>query len=300
MRCMNRSTVLGGCWWALCSAVVGLGIYVTPAMAQPTPYNPYAESHDTLPPVAADGTLNWGSFYKSAAIQKAYERLWNLGACRNTNKAITIPVERNKLVINNLPEASFSGRVRMTSGTLAGGMVAFTEGAAIDPAGAVLIAQLHPAGVTQVQVGGRISSAAIRPGMTVRLRSQVNDKGRATDPVRSIDIVTPPVDFKPDPVRSNQVDTIVGTILTNRNRMLLVKVDAGKIRRLVLPLAEDAEVMIVDAAQLDLIGPGDEVEITGRRWSGEGAAGAGTVFASRIVVTKAPIAETLASDSRGP
>jgi hypothetical protein len=46
--------------------------------------------------------------------------------------------------------------------------------------------------------------------------------------------------------------------------------------------------MIVDAAQIDLIAPGDEVEVTGRRWSGEGAMGAGTVFTSRIVVTKAP------------
>jgi hypothetical protein len=50
--------------------------------------------------------------------------------------------------------------------------------------------------------------------------------------------------------------------------------------------------MIVDAAELDLIAPGDEVEITGRRWSGEGAMGAGTVFTSRIVVTKVPLEPT--------
>jgi hypothetical protein len=47
--------------------------------------------------------------------------------------------------------------------------------------------------------------------------------------------------------------------------------------------------MIVDAAEVDLIAPGDEVEITGRRWSGEGAMGAGTVFTSRIIVNKAPL-----------
>ena len=62
-------------------------------MAQPVPYNPYADGHDPLPPVAADGTLHWGPFYKSAAIQKSYERLWSLGACRGTNKAITIRSE---------------------------------------------------------------------------------------------------------------------------------------------------------------------------------------------------------------
>ena len=82
------------------------------------------------------------------------------------------------------------------------------------------------------------------------------------------------------------LDTVVGTVMQNRGKMLLLKVDAGSIRRLSLPLADDAAVMIVDAAQLDLIAPGDEVEITGRRWSGEGGQGAGTVFSSRIVVNK--------------
>lgn len=253
------------------------------------PYNPYADGHDPLPPVAADGTLHWGPFYKSAAIQKTYERLWSLGACRGTNKAITVPVERNKMIIDNLPEESFTGKVRATAGSLAGGMVAFTEGATNDPSAAVLIAQLHPAGVTQVQVGGRTSAAAIKPGMTVRLRAEVDDKGRTAEPIRTIDIVTPPRDFTPDPVRPHQLDTVVGTVVQARNKMIQIKVDAGRIRRLTLPLADDAVVMVVDAAQIDLIAPGDEIEVTGRRWSGEGAMGAGTVFTSRIVVNKASV-----------
>jgi len=271
--------------WAIALSCV----FAAPSQAQPTPYNPYADSQDSLPPVAADGTLHWGPFYKSAAIQKSYERLWSLGACRGTNKAITTPVERNIMVIDNLPEESFSGRVRATTGSLAGGMVAFTEGTRDDSAAAVLIAQLHPAGVTHMQVGGRSSVAAIKPGMTVRLRAQVDHKGRAADPVRSLDIVTPPDDFIPDPVRPGKLDTVVGTVVQVRGGMLLLKVDAGKIRRLSLPIADDAETMIVDAAQLDLVAPGDEVEITGRRWSGEGSMGAGTVFTSRIIVTKMPV-----------
>lgn len=264
-----------------------LGTCAESVMAQP--YNPYADGHDPLPPVAADGTLHWGPFYKSAAIQKSYERLWNLGACRGTNKAITVPVERNKMIIDNLPEESFTGRVRATAGSLAGGMVAFTEGTAVDPSAAVLVAQLHPAGVTHVQVGGRTSAAAIKPGMTVRLRAEVDDKGRASEPIRTIDIVTPPRDFTPDPVRSHQLDTVVGTVVQARSKMIQVRVDAGKIRRITLPLADDAVVMVVDAAQIDLIAPGDEIEVTGRRWSGEGAMGAGTVFTSRIVVNKASV-----------
>ena len=284
-------TPMGPLAWAF----VLMSVFAGSARAQPTPYNPYAETQDALPPVAADGTLHGGPFYKSAAIQKSYERLWSLGACRGTNKAITTPVERNTMVIDNLPEESFSGRVRATAGTLAGGMVAFTEGASDDSTAAVLVAQLHPAGVTHMQVGGRSSASAIKPGMTVRLRAQVDAKGRAADPVRSLDIVTPPEGFIPDPIRPGKLDTVVGTVVQFRGASLLLKVDAGKIRRLALTLADDAEVMIVDAAQLDLIAPGDEVEITGRRWSGEGAMGAGTVFTSRIIVTKVPVDPTTSS-----
>ena len=269
------------------AACLMLGACSAPALAEP--YNPYADGHDPLPPVAADGTLHWGTFYKSAAIQKSYERLWGLGACRGTNKAITVPVERNKMVIDNLPEESFTGRVRATTGSLAGGMVAFTEGASVDPSTAVLIAQLHPAGVTHMQVGGRTSAAAIKPGTTVRLRAKVDDKGRSAEPIRAIEIVTPPRDFTPDPIRGHTLNTVVGTVTHVRDNSLQLRIDAGRIRRLTLTLADDAEVMIVDAAQVDLIAPGDDVEVTGRRWSGAGAMGAGTVFTSRSIVTKSSL-----------
>ena len=264
-----------------------LGACTASVLAEP--YNPYADGHDPLPPVAADGTLHWGTFYKSAAIQKSYERLWGMGACRGTNKAITVPVERNKMVIDNLPEESFTGRVRATTGSLAGGMVAFTEGASVDPSTAVLIAQLHPAGVTHMQVGGRTSAAAIKPGTTVRLRATVDDKGRSAEPIQAIEIVTPPRGFAPDPIRAHTLNTVVGTVTHVRDNTLQLRIDAGRIRRLTLTLADDAEVMIVDAAQVDLIAPGDEVEITGRRWSGEGAMEAGTVFTSRIIVNKSSL-----------
>ena len=269
------------------AACLMLAACSAPALAEP--YNPYADGHDPLPPVAADGTLHWGTFYKSAAIQKSYERLWGLGACRGTNKAITTPVERNKMVIDNLPEESFTGRVRATTGSLAGGMVAFTEGALVDPSTAVLIAQLHPAGVTHMQVGGRTSVAAIKPGTTVRLRATLDDKGRSAEPIQAIEIVTPPRGFAPDPIRAHTLNTVVGTVTHVRDNTLQLRIDAGRIRRLTLTLADDAEVMIVDAAQVDLIAPGDEVEITGRRWSGEGAMEAGTVFTSRIIVNKSSL-----------
>lgn len=262
-------------------------IGAVPASAQLTPYDPYAESQAAHPPVRADGTLHWGTFYKSASVQKAYERLWNLGACRGTNKAITVPVERNRLIIDNLPEASFTGTVRESAGSLTGGVIAFSETAG--PDAPVVFAQLHPAGVTRLQIGGRTTTAALRPGITVRFRGMVDPRGRVADSPPTVDIVTPSATFTPDPLRAGVMETIVGTIQRSHKGMLTLKVDAGKIRRVTVHVAAESPVMIVDAAQLDLIAPGDKLEVTGRRWSGEGAMGAGTVFASEVVVHKAAL-----------
>lgn len=270
------------CLLALLAAAAG----AAPASAQLTPYDPYAESQAAHPPVLPDGTLHWGTFYKSAAVQKAYERLWNLGACRGTNKAITIPVERNRIVIDNLPEASFTGTVREAAGSLAGGVIAFSEGAAPTP---VVFAQLHPAGVTRLQIGGRTTQAALRPGITVRFRGVVDQRGKVAESPQTLDIVTPPAKFTPDPLGAGTTETIVGTIQQARKGTLTLRVDAGKIRRVTVTVAPDATVMIVDAAQLELIAPGDRLEVTGRRWSGEGSMGAGTVFASHVIVHKAAL-----------
>jgi len=58
------------------------------------------------------------------------------------------------------------------------------------------------------------------------------------------------------------------------------------IRRLAIPIEPDT-VVNVDAAQLDLVAPGDVVLVEGRVWRGEGCLGDGTVFASAATVTKA-------------
>lgn len=259
------------------------------------PYNPYADNEALTAPLAPDGTIRWGTFYKSAAMQKTYERLWELSACRNTNKAITIPVQENKLVVDRLPEADFSGIVRGAAGTLAGGMVAFVDRGS-DPTHATpLVAQLHPAGVSQVRVVGRVPVAVVSTGMTVRVRANVDERGRIDEPVSALEIVTPPSDYIPDEVRPGHLDEIVGTVQQRRNNVVTLRVSTGRIRRLTLTLTDDAEATI-DAARLDLVAPGDTIEARGRMWSGDGAMGAGTVFASHITVTKA----ALPAAPRGP
>jgi hypothetical protein len=270
----------------------------TRADAQVNAYNPYADSQEHLPPVAPDGTLRWGTFYKSAALQQAYERLWNLGACRGTNKAITVPVEMNKVAIDSLPEEEFRGVVVGATGTIRGGMIAFSTAA--DPAddSPNYVAALHPAGVSKLTVSGSLPAAALRPGLTVRLQARVDRRGVAAEPLTILEVITPPSGFKPGAIEPERDETIVGTVTRLHGGTLHVQVAAGKIRRLSIPLAADAAVR-VDAGQLDLVAPGDIVSLTGRVWRGEGCVGEGTVFASVVTVIKpVPAAAAPAVDER--
>ena len=69
-----------------------------------------------------------------------------------------------------------------------------------------------------------------------------------------------------------------------------MQVAAGRLRRLSIPLSAETSVTVVDSSRLDLVSPGDSLEVTGRRWTGDGCMGAATVFASRLVVKKpAPV-----------
>ncbi|NDC54064.1 MAG: hypothetical protein EBZ74_07155 [Planctomycetia bacterium] len=272
---MNRPAagvhrVLFLCLLGACSAAAPA------AHGQINAYNPYADSQRNLPPVAPDGTLRWGTFYKSAAIQEAYERLWELGACRNTNKAITIPVEMNKVAIDALPEEEFHGTVVGAAGTIHGGMIAFTAGGDGATEGSTLVAALHPAGVSRLIVSGPLPAAALEPGMTVRLRTRVDRRG---------DVITPAPGFKPAAIEPGRDETVVGTVARYRAGTLTIQLAAGGIRRVTVPV-DPAAAVRVDAAQVDLVSPGDVVALKGRVWRGEGRLEDGTVFASAVTVTK--------------
>lgn len=269
--------------WCLVAVVL---LARQPAWGQAAPYDPYADSQEHPAPLAADGTIQWGVFYKSAEMQQAYQRLWNLGACRGTSKAITEPVQRNKLLIDRLPEADYAGTVVAASGGLAGGMIAFREQAAAD-SGEPLVARLHPAGVSRLRVTGRVPASILRPGCTVRLVAEADADGRVAEPVDGFDIVTPPADFRPDPIEPGRRGQIVGTVRLIRQETVTLQVAAGRLRRIRFTLAPDA-VATLDAARLDLVAPGDKVALTGRLWSGAGGMGQGTVFASEVFIAKPP------------
>ena len=269
---------------ACCTATL-FGVVGGSTDAQVVPYNPYADSQDAIPPVLPDGTIHWGTFYKSAAMQKAYERLWNLGACRNTNKAITIPVENNRLDIDSLPEGRFRGVVKAVAGGNTGGMVAFVQVPEDGRSAVERVALLHPAGVSHVDVSGTAPVSFLVPGMTVRFQAVVDAKGRARDAVGVIHVVTPGDDAKAVAVTPDREELVVGKVVSIRRGTLSVRVDAGRIRRLTVPLADGVQVRVATNV-VSLAGPGDTVEIQGRLWTGEGSLGEGTVFADRLTVVK--------------
>lgn len=267
--------------------LVGFAVlWASASHALAEPYNPYSNTPLNFAPLKADGTIHWGTFHKSADLQRLYERLWATGACRGTRKAIIDVVVNNRMQVDELPERDFKGVVQGVSGSLAGGVLAFSTGdGGSQNHDKIFIAHLHPAGVSRVAVAGRISVDDLKPGMMVRFRPVVDERGRGTTPVKAITVVTPGKGYKPEGIEPGRPDTVVGTIVSVKPPAVVIQLHAGSVRRLVCRMADDVEAT-VEAARIDLVAPGDEVTITGRLWTGEGAAAAGTVFASDVTVTK--------------
>lgn len=255
------------------------------ALGQGAAYSPYADSRQ-MAPVAPDGTIRWGTFYKTPAIQQKYEYLWSIGACRGTAPDIVATVNANKLDVDALPETEFIGTVRGVAGGLAGGVVAFVEAGKGGKDDQPLVAQLHPAGVTRLAVSGRTSADILRPGLTIRFATTVDAKGYAHEPLAALDVISPPQPVRAVAVMAKEPGTVVGTVTQVKKGTLAVRVNAGRIRTLSIPLAADA-VAMVDATIPELAVAGDTIKLKGRLWTGEGAMGAGTVFASDVSIHKA-------------
>jgi hypothetical protein len=269
-------------------AALAAGATSAAALGQGAAYSPYADSRQ-LAPVAPDGTIRWGTFYKTAAIQQKYEYLWSIGACRGTAPDIVATVNANKLEVDALPETEFIGTVRGVAGGLAGGVVAFAEAGKGGQDDQPLVAQLHPAGVTRLAVSGRTSADILRPGLTVRFATTVDAKGFAREPLAALAVITPPQPMRAVAVVAKEPGTVVGTVTQIKKGTLAVRVNAGRIRTLSIPLAADA-VVTIDATAPELAAAGDTIKLKGRLWTGEGAMGAGTVFASDVSIHKAEVA----------
>lgn len=250
-------------------------IFGATAFAQVGGYNPYAVPHDE-PPVSQDGKLNWSTFYKSAQIQANYERLYELGACGNTNKRITIPVEQNKLDINTLPEGTVQGEIVKVGK----GLVAIVDK---EKRGATVV--LHPAGVTRVGITGPIAATALKKGMNVRFEGSVDQHGHGSESLVKLDVISLPANYKPTKIKLNSMETIVGQVIDVRESILHVRVRSGTLSRLTLTLQGNA-VANIDASDIELAAPGDTIEVKGHLWDGSGSKIGPAVFASDITIKR--------------
>jgi hypothetical protein len=249
----------------------------SPLWGQSPAYNPYAPSQDEPLPVSKDGKLNWPAFFKSKQIEDRFQSYFAMGSCVGTNQSIVNMLRDNKVDVNKLPEASLRGLATACDPR------AMTV---VDTTGMKTLVVTHPAGVTKISVWGQMDMRELKPGMVVRFLGRVDQRGMGTDPIEKIEVVTPGPSFRWLPVEPNRVQTITGKVVRFQGQRLQVRVDAGKMHRLTLPVANDASVS-VDGNSLGLISAGDEVSTAGHTYGGAIAGGVQIVFASDITVTKA-------------
>jgi len=264
------------CFLAL---VVAQFAFAEVLLAQVSSNSPYAKKDE--PPLTADGKINWGTFYKSAALEARYQQLWQMGACRGTNPRIEVPVSQNKLDVNKLPEGSVEGQVvKVGNGVLT----------IKDKDRREINVVLHPAGVTKVELTGPMPAAALKKGTTIRFEAKVDVHGRSEEPLVKLDVITPQKSAKPATIRPNSPAIIVGQVIDIRNKMIRVKVQSGAITRVMMPLQENA-VANLEASDISLSAPGDLVEVKGHLWQGDGTKNGPAVFASDVVL-KRPLSPT--------
>ncbi|MCC7085462.1 MAG: hypothetical protein IT427_10685 [Pirellulales bacterium] len=254
----------------------------TAAFAQLGGYSPYAAQQQ--PPVSADGKINWSTFYKSAQLEAKYEWLWQMGACGNTNKRITIPVAQNKLDVNKLLEGAVEGEVvKLGDGVLT----------MIDKDRRPLGVVLHPAGVTHVEITGPMPATRLKKGMNVRFETSVDQHGHSEQPLIKLDVITLTKNSRPSTIRPNSKQIIVGQVIDLRDGQLRVRVRSGALTRLIVPLEENA-VANLDASDIRLAASGDQIEVKGHLWDGVGSNMGPTVFADEIIL-KRPLSPSHAS-----
>ncbi|HTN77161.1 MAG TPA: hypothetical protein VL096_18000 [Pirellulaceae bacterium] len=250
--------------------------FTTAAAAQVAPYNPYAEPADDPSPVTADGKPNWPSFYKSAATQAKFQAYFEMGSCVGTRKSINNMLADNKVNINKLPEADVAGLAsRNEKGTIL----------LQEKSGQNAMVVAHPAGVSKISITGPLPITALQVGMTVRFLGKIDTKAQGTEPLAAMEVVSPSADLKPQELIAGQLSTVIGTITKLHGQHMQVKLATGKLHRATFTVTPETTVT-VNASDLALIFPGDEVTAKGHLYAGQGTAAKKTVFADEIVVTK--------------
>ncbi len=257
------------------------GLLVSHASAQQKPYNPYADENADLAPISPDGKINWPTFYKSAAIKAKFDWMFATGSCRGTNPRLNAVISGNKVNVNQLPEEEYSAIVQSA---VNGKLVL------IDKSMVTTSVMIHPKGVSKVEVVGPLTLQQLRLGMLVRFIAKINEDGTSEQPLASLEVFSNQRDYPFAEIETGERKSQVARIVALRDKTLELRVEAGQLRQLKLPV-DDSTVVMMNMDSISLVAPGDKIELKGHRYQGEGITTKQAIFANKLLVTKPPLPE---------
>lgn len=246
------------------------------AMAQQKPFNPYADENADLMPITPDGKINWPTFYKSGAIKAKFDWMFATGSCRGTKESLNAVIINNKVNVNQIAEEEYATVVQSNTG---GNLIV------LDKNQVPTNIMIHPKGVSKIEVNGSYTLKQLRTGMLVRLSAKLNEDGTSDQAVPAIEIFSTKPDYPFAEVTTGERSTFAARVVALREKTLELRVDAGKLRKIKVPV-DEATVVTLNMDDLKLASPGDKLEVTGHLYSGPGITAKQAIFANKVVVTK--------------
>jgi hypothetical protein len=258
----------------LASLVVGL--LGSQASAQQKPFNPYEDENADLIAITPDGKINWPTFYKSAAIKAKFDWMFATGSCRGTNPDLNAVIINNKVNVNLIAEEEYTGVVQSNVG---GNLIV------LDKDKIPTSIMTHPKGVSKIEVNGPFTLKQLRTGMLVRMTAKINDDGTSDMAVPAIEIFSTKPDYPFAEITAGERNMFAARVVALRDKTLELRVDAGKLRKLKVPVDEET-VVTLNMDDLNLASPGDKIEVKGHLYAGPGCTAKQGIFANKVLVTK--------------
>ncbi len=257
-------------------AMLVLAALAAHAAAQQKPFNPYADENADLPPITPDGKINWPTFYKSGAIKAKFDWMFATGSCRGTKAQLNAVIINNKVNVNQIAEEEYTTVVQSNTG---GNLIV------LDKNQVPTSITIHPKGVSKIEVNGPYTLKQLRTGMLVRLTAKLNEDGTSDQAIPTIEIFSTKPDYPFSEVTTGERFTFAARVVALRDKTLELRVDAGKLRKLKLPV-DEATVVTLNMDDLKLASPGDKLIVKGHLYAGPGITANQAIFANQVVVTK--------------
>jgi hypothetical protein len=253
-----------------------LSLITANAAAQQKPFNPYADENADLMPITPDGKINWPTFYKSGATKAKFDWMFSTGSCRGTNPVLNAVIINNKVNVNQIEAEDYTGVVQTnTNGNLI----------VLDKNQVPTNIMIHPKGVSKIEVNGPYTLKQLRAGMLVRITAKINDDGTSDQAIPAMEVFSTKPEYPFAEIETGERTTFAARVVALRDKTLELRVDAGKLRKLKLPV-DDSTAVTLSMDDLKLASPGDKLEVTGHLYSGPGISAQQAIFANKIVVTK--------------